>query len=509
VHAELRKGGRPDATRDEAGTEGKVWHPRCVVKAAWKAGYRMQTLQLDPTKEGAVDLRVVLKSDGVYAIEGVQNKTYYHGKHKWGADVEGPEVVPNEWRHVIAWKDGVGLDWEFDETGTRHADGGVVPLADLWLRAGNKVNPDKGYFRKILKVYTITPRAVKRGADELVQPSSAAPPSPLAKVGPPRISLEEAIRTRNFAAIKAKVDFLAVPGLLQDNVFHHIVDAAATGDLELFVCLHGLNLAIQDHLCEVAAQHGQLPVLKFLHEQTRFPWSSVEVQFAAAKGHVGCLDYLLTNRCPWTTRAFADAIRNGHHGCLSLLNEKAQPLADRGISWCGEAVGSGRLETLVFLRAHGCTWNENTFKIACESAAERKVLGGSPQQRLAIVHYLLIEGCPCDPDDCEGATRGIARHYLWPKLRRACRNVLGLLHVWRFTLVASGQHGTAAASLKLDLDSLANDEAMLPLAPAVAPVAAAAGITKRTVRQLARCGGVKLTAEGAPIDPLASKLRRL
>eukprot|EP00966_Prymnesium_polylepis_P292347 6751671-Prymnesium_polylepis.1 len=114
----------------------------------------MQKLQLDSTKAGAVDLRVVLKSGGTYAIEGIQNKTYYHGKRKidkWGPNVEGPEVKPNEWRHVIAWKDGDGLDWEFDETGTRHADGGVVPLADLWLLADNKVNPDKGYFRKILK----------------------------------------------------------------------------------------------------------------------------------------------------------------------------------------------------------------------------------------------------------------------------------------------------------------------------------------------------------------------
>ena len=49
--------------------------------------------------------------------------------------------------------------------------------------------------------------------------------------------------------------------------------------------------------------------------------------------------------------------------------------------------------------------------------------------------------------------------------------MIGLLHVWRFTLVASGQHGTAAASLARGLADLGADEAMAPLAHAVVPLA--------------------------------------
>ena len=92
--------------------------------------------------------------------------------------------------------------------------------------------------------------------------------------------------------------------------------------------------------------------------------------------------------------------------------------------------------------------------------------------------------------------------------RRACRNGLGLLHVgytsvWRFTLVASGQHGTAAASLARGLADLGADEAMAPLAHAVVPLATAFGVTAAVVRQAMRTGGVKRIAEG-PI-PLAKR----
>ena len=81
--------------------------------------------------------------------------------------------------------------------------------------------------------------------------------------------------------------------------------------------------------------------------------------------------------------------------------------------------------------------------------------------------------------------------------------MIGLLHVWRFTLVASGQHGTAAASLARGLADLGADEAMAPLAHAVVPLATDFGVTAAVVRQAMRTGGVKRIAEG-PI-PLAKR----
>ena len=650
MHAELRKGGRPDATRDEAGTEGNVWHPRCVVKAAWKAGYRMQKVERDPTEEGAVDLRVILKSDGVYAIEGIQNKTYYHGKRKvdkWGPNVEGPEVVPNEWRHVIAWKDGVGLDWEFDETtGKRHADGGVVPLADLWLRAGNKVKPGKGYFRKILKVYKITPRAVKRGADELVPPS-AAPPSPLAKVGPPRISLEEAIRTRNFAAIAAKSEQLANPRN-ETRFSPALLDAAKCNDVELLACLLTNGCPGRDEVCETAAAHGHLACLQYAHEHG-CAWDKDTCRSAAAHGHLACLQYAHEHGCAWGKYTCVSAATNGHlaclayaheHGCawdkdtctLAAMDGRLDCLAyahehgcawdedtctlaasnghldcltyahehgcawdedtcmyaaenghldclayahehgcawnastcmlaarnghlacltyahEHGCAWssytCMEAAKNGHLACLTYAHEHGCAWNASTCTLAarnghlacltyahehscewdedtCWLAArnghlaclvyahehgcewdENTFSGAHTSRHLACLRYLLRQGCPVGlPSTRRSAAQAVCRGLLWPKVRLAFR-----VRHWWFKF-QEAHHGTAAASLKIQLDSLANDEEMLPLAPAVAPVAAA-GANQRTVRQLARCGGVKRGADGEPIDPFASKLRR-
>ena len=94
----------------------------------------------------------------------------------------------------------------------------------------------------------------------------------------------------------------------------------------------------------------------------------------------------------------------------------------------------------------------------------------------------------------------ISRHRKNVARRIICR--LGHIHrCW-----AMWQHRTAAASLKIQLDSLANDEEMLPLAPVVSPVAAAAGVTTLSIRKAGRCGGAKRGADG-PIDPLAKRPR--
>ena len=155
-----------------------------------------------------------------------------------------------------------------------------------------------------------------------------------------------------------------------------------------------------------------------------------------------------------------------------------------------KAATYGHLACLAYAHEHGCAWDART----CEWAAK--------YGHLACLRYLLRHRCPASPGLRHRATEAVCRGLLWPKVRLAFR-----VRHWWFKF-QEAHHGTAAASLKIQLDSLANDEAMLPLAPAVAPVAAA-GANQRTVRQLARCGGVRRGADGEPIDPLASKLRRL
>jgi hypothetical protein len=165
VVEELRRGGRQTA-REEVGVPGETWHARVIDKAAWQAGYRIT--QVWPEKQGRepVDLRTVLR-EGTYVIDGIQNKVFYHGKcrvDKWGAGVPGPETAPADWFHAVCVKGGQVLDWEYDESGTRHADGGELPLSVLWLGSGNAINLKKGFFRKIRKVYKVERRSDKRKA---------------------------------------------------------------------------------------------------------------------------------------------------------------------------------------------------------------------------------------------------------------------------------------------------------------------------------------------------------
>jgi hypothetical protein len=210
---------------------------------------------------------------------------------------------------------------------------------------------------------------------------------------------------------------------------------------------------------------------------------------AAKCNDVELLACLLANGCPGRNEVCETAAAHGHLACLQYAHEHGCPWDEKTCMW---AAYHGRLTCLQYAHEHGCPWDERS----AEDAAA--------QGHFDCLHYLLVEGAEFPSDEAKRqAAREVARGYLWPKLRCARRNVSGLLHVWRFTLVTSGQHGTAAASLARGLADLGADEAMVPLAHAVVPLATAAGVTAAVVRQAIRTGGVKRIAEG-PI-PLAKR----
>ena len=64
----------------------------------------------------------------------------------------GPEAAPGRWRHSIAVKKGRVLEQRDDEFSARW----------LWMGEGNRPNPERGYMRRILKAYTVTPKRAAR-----------------------------------------------------------------------------------------------------------------------------------------------------------------------------------------------------------------------------------------------------------------------------------------------------------------------------------------------------------
>jgi hypothetical protein len=164
----------------------------------------------------------------------------------------------------------------------------------------------------------------------------------------------------------------AIPGLLDDIVFTHVLrseyfddpadlarlpavsramrDAvAATGlwfaelDEDEAVdlgCLSNVQrlqrggwLSRQERLCQAAARSGQLQELKALRENG-CPWNEGTCSYAAEVGHFEVLQWARANGCPWDTQTCEFAAEHGH------------------------------LEVLQWARTNGCPWDELTCSYA-------------------------------------------------------------------------------------------------------------------------------------------------
>ena len=90
-------------------------------------------------------------------------------------------------------------------------------------------------------------------------------------------------------------------------------------------------------LCNVAASHGQLDCLKYLHENTDMGMTTDTVQMCcmvevAENGHLECLKYAHDNGCKWSEMT------------------------------CVAAADGGHLECLKYAHDNGCKWDQNTYK---------------------------------------------------------------------------------------------------------------------------------------------------
>jgi hypothetical protein len=116
------------------------------------AGYDWRKVDVEVSKAHA-DLREVLKK-GSYLVDGILNQVWFQGKTECiNAEGEtGPEVDEKAWRHAVAVKGGFVHEWTgagIDKFGAKW----------LWLRDdGVTPDPQKGYMRKILKVYSVSRR---------------------------------------------------------------------------------------------------------------------------------------------------------------------------------------------------------------------------------------------------------------------------------------------------------------------------------------------------------------
>ena len=127
---------RGHCEESEAGIRGEQWHQEAVKRAVVAAGWHFQTLPINPTQAGCVDLKATLTSDS-YLVVGVTNNQWWKGKTKqirkypdWPADAPAKDTTG--WVHSIAVVDGRVRDFQTHQ-----------PISALWLEKNNQPHPHK------------------------------------------------------------------------------------------------------------------------------------------------------------------------------------------------------------------------------------------------------------------------------------------------------------------------------------------------------------------------------
>ena len=166
--------------------------------------------------------------------------------------------------------------------------------------------------------------------------------------------------------------------------------ALRNGHLDIIMDLHEINkdLFIQSedeyedddayYYCKIAAFHGHLECLKYLHKNG-CSWYACTCSNAAFNGHFECLKYAHENGCPWNEYTCADAARYGHIKCLKYAHENGCPWDNWVCYWAAE---NGHLECIKYAHKNGCHWDKQT----CSNAAKNS--------HFDCLKYAYENGCP-------------------------------------------------------------------------------------------------------------------
>jgi Ankyrin repeats (3 copies) len=111
---------------------------------------------------------------------------------------------------------------------------------------------------------------------------------------------------------------------------------------------------------------------------------------AAARGHIPCMEFLLSRQCPRDATACTAAVASRRPNTMRWLRERKFPW---DATACTAAAGSSQLAVLRYLHEHDCPWDATAFT----AAAGRK--------QMAVLQYLHQQGCPWDATACTAAAR--------------------------------------------------------------------------------------------------------
>ena len=194
--------------------------------------------------------------------------------------------------------------------------------------------------------------------------------------------------------------------------------ALRNGHLDIIMDLHEINkdLFIQSedeyededehddayYYCKIAAFHGHLKCLKYLHENG-CSWYACTCSNAAFNGHFECLKYAHENGCPWNEYTCADAARYGHIKCLKYAHKNGCPWDNWVCYWAAE---NGHLECIKYAHENGCPWDNWAYYQAVK------------KNHIECIKWFHENGCPC----IKNFLSIIVKKILIPKWRAAVKS---------------------------------------------------------------------------------------
>jgi len=135
-----------------------------------------------------------------------------------------------------------------------------------------------------------------------------------------------------------------------------------TGRWDLIVHAVG-RIDKSSHATAVAAEHGNLRLLKYLHEQG-FAWHGGTCPSACENGHLEILQYAHENGCPWEGNVYFQAAMYGHLSCMKYAFEHG--LQEWHLNVCSNAALRGHLEIVQYAHENGCPWDSNVHTSAAK-----------------------------------------------------------------------------------------------------------------------------------------------
>lgn len=151
-----------------------------------------------------------------------------------------------------------------------------------------------------------------------------------------------------------------------------------------------INCRFRDmyYMLEACAYYGNLRLLIFLTKVHKLPLAHTRTSFAAHRGHLNVLKYLVENGCSLDKHTCLNAAKGGYLSCLIYAHEN-------GCEWdkwtCANAAFFGHLDCLRYAHTHGCEWDVHTTKHAAHNG------------KLECLRYAHENGCVWDKAVCESA----------------------------------------------------------------------------------------------------------